>query len=51
MRLTIIQKTDVTGRDQGGGSGDEGELTGFADGLDMRLKRKKEVEDDSQVSA
>ena len=29
----------------------EGELTGFADGLDMRLKRKKEVEDDSQDPA
>ena len=24
-----------------------GELTGFADGRDMRLKRKKKVEDDS----
>lgn len=54
----MIQKTDDSGLDQGGGSG-KGKscldsrfilkvtLTGFADGLDVRFKRKREVEDDS----
>lgn len=54
----MIQKTDDSGLDQSGGSGKgkscldsrfslKVEWTGFADGLDGRFKRKREVEDDS----
>lgn len=53
----MIQKIHECGLDQGGGSGKarnhldsrfilKVELTGFADGLDVRFKRKREVEDD-----
>lgn len=52
----MIQKTDDSGLDQGGGKGKSCSdsrfslkvaWTGFADGLDVRFKRKRDVEDDS----